>query len=267
MNSKTKKKYVDMLKNNEVSMEEIMQFTVKYVPERLFRYMGFGEYWKNNLINGEIHLSKPKEFNDPFDSVPFVDFRKFWNDTGSKILKENKGFCFELDGNTRLSDEYVLYKEMIDVTQEEMRVCCFTEQNESLLMWAHYADSHKGFCIEYNTSKIPDIIKQYIFPVNYQENIYNSTYDLCQNSNNMFNFLLFKNNIWKYEKEWRIAVYRKQITKDLNFSDYISSVFLGIKCEEKNKKEVCEWAEKKGINVYQERVNYDRFNIKMEQII
>ena len=69
MNSKTKKKYVDMLKNNDVSMEEIMQITVKYVPERLFRYMGFGEYWKNNLINGEIHLSKPKEFNDPFDSL------------------------------------------------------------------------------------------------------------------------------------------------------------------------------------------------------
>jgi len=32
------------------------------------------------------------------------------------------------------------------------RVACFTTNNQNLYMWAHYANSHKGYCVEYETN-------------------------------------------------------------------------------------------------------------------
>ena len=31
-----------------------------------------------------------------------------------------------------------------------MYITAFSENNKSLLMWSHYADSHKGICVEYS---------------------------------------------------------------------------------------------------------------------
>lgn len=34
------------------------------------------------------------------------------------------------------------------------RMACLTEENDNILMWSHYADSHKGFVIEYDTKSL-----------------------------------------------------------------------------------------------------------------
>src|SRR5579859_4649417 len=40
-----------------------------------------------------------------------------------------------------------------DQLMSQFRVCCFSEKHDNLLLWAHYAENHMGFCIEYD---IPD---------------------------------------------------------------------------------------------------------------
>lgn len=266
MNNKERKTYINMLNNNSIGINEIMNYTEKFVPSKLYRYMGFGDWWKVNLFKGKIHLSAPKDFNDPFDSVPFVDFKEFWQKYGNEMYQKNNGCALPLKEG--LTDEqcYPAFKEMIDFAQENMRVCCFTENKDSLLMWAHYANSHRGFCIEYNTEIMPSNIKKYILPVIYQHKIYNATHDFKYDENNAFNFLLFKSDDWEYEKEWRIAVYYKQISKELDFSKYISSVFLGINCDDKNKQEILHWSKSNGINVYQETIDYKGYNVVMKII-
>mgnify|MGYP002227506002 FL=1 len=48
--------------------------------------------------------------------------------------------------------------------QDTVLVGCFSERNDSLLMWSHYADEHRGLCIGYN---LHDLIKNYeLFPGN-----------------------------------------------------------------------------------------------------
>lgn len=54
-------------------------------------------------------------------------------------------------------------------------VACFSETNTSSLMWGHYAQSHKGFCLEYNfkpivgncTKKCNDILQCNNLMLNY----------------------------------------------------------------------------------------------------
>lgn len=66
-----------------------------------------------------------------------------------------------------------IHQEYVDLLKgkiEEFRVACFTESPYAMLMWAHYANSHKGFCIEY---EVPPYGEPYIqlfhslFPVIY----------------------------------------------------------------------------------------------------
>ena len=35
-------------------------------------------------------------------------------------------------------------------------ISCFSKRNDSILMWSHYADSHKGVCIEFEKPKLDD---------------------------------------------------------------------------------------------------------------
>lgn len=104
--------------------------------------------------------------------------------------------------------------ELINNIQTSTKICSFSavkpfgnEDNNNQLLWAHYGNSYKGFCIEYDTKNIKD--KLNIYPVNYSE-ILDITSFLNNAINNKETPPLFpyyiptrKNSIWKYEKEWR----------------------------------------------------------------
>ena len=49
------------------------------------------------------------------------------------------------------SFEEIVQRFYISIQAEEAKrqIACFSEQNSSTLMWGHYADCHKGFCLEY----------------------------------------------------------------------------------------------------------------------
>lgn len=53
--------------------------------------------------------------------------------------------------------EYQRYRKTLDDKMEEARskllVSCFSQRNDSILMWSHYADSHRGVCLEFDEPK------------------------------------------------------------------------------------------------------------------
>ena len=98
-------------------------------------------------------------------------------------------------------------------------VACFTEDVQSILMWSHYADSHKGFALEYDfrptlTNPLPRVG---LYPVIYSEERYDASVYLTWalftiNGIKSMNpdigaslkASLFKSKLWEYEKEWRM---------------------------------------------------------------
>jgi hypothetical protein len=83
----------------------------------------------------------------------------------------------------------------------------------SVLMWSHYSDSHKGFCIEYDFGVLTyaDLRKRLCHPVFYRKKITDATRWLAHTDmadfNNLFGqfICLIKSDEWQYEKEWRIV--------------------------------------------------------------
>lgn len=95
----------------------------------LFRkYCSYTVYLLENLLHEEIACVSPKLFNDPLDSYYLS------NDT--------------------------LLDRFSDIYPKEVRVACLnlSEKTDNslskgeMLMWAHYADAHKGISIEYEIS-------------------------------------------------------------------------------------------------------------------
>lgn len=67
-----------MLEDKNISYQQVRKFVFSNIPKRLYRYRKFDKYYMNN-ISGEVYLSYPCKFNDPFDSAIEIDYLKYTN--------------------------------------------------------------------------------------------------------------------------------------------------------------------------------------------
>lgn len=175
-----------------------------------------------------------------------------YSDAKRKVL-DNKSNDFKKNINRRLDDATQEIDDKVGKLKNiDIRVTCFSnfdrydEFYKQIVMWSHYADNHRGFCVEYDLSflkpennlKIHDrsfyedkdkylnernqaIIRAGIFPVEYTAKRINIPYSKLEkikieSSGNIFynsnideliyKTFLVKSANWNYEKEWRIIV-------------------------------------------------------------
>lgn len=103
--------------------------------------------------------------------------------------------------------------------QRDFRVSAFSETFESIIMWSHYANHHKGVCLKFAASSS---IAQRAMKVDYKDDLPRSIAsvdDWCDlllglgelDWNHLIeDYLLRKNPEWSYELEWRILVPRSK---------------------------------------------------------
>ena len=148
-------------------------------------------------------------------------------------------------------------------TFNSFRMACFTLTPFSVLMWSHYADNHRGFCIEYESSGISDENRHIygnLYPIIYTDkrtdlaNIYiESNTSSNYNSRNLWSMykygFLCKSLDWKYQKEWRLISYDKMITDENNCCKFfnIKKVYLGNKMSYDERKKIIGICKDKGI--------------------
>ncbi|WP_188563958.1 DUF2971 domain-containing protein [Hymenobacter frigidus] len=85
----------------------------------------------------------------------------------------------------------------------ENGVCCFTKDPKNILMWSHYADSHKGLCLKFDVLADPRSFFV-AFKVEYKEEypIWNHLREAEGQS--VTNLLITKASQWAYEQEYRV---------------------------------------------------------------
>ncbi len=92
-----------------------------------------------------------------------------------------------------------------------MGIACLSEEPDSILMWSHYANNHRGFCVAYNLLGLNQKLQFSAVPVLYtQDRVCLRSIPLDQDTLNKETMSLFiqsltsKSPEWSYEKEWRI---------------------------------------------------------------
>ncbi len=162
-------------------------------------------------------------------------------------------------------------------------ISCFSTSGwNNQLMWAHYANSYSGFCIEYDFSKISNYIGQIcqvkysqtrphltlrdIGIAGYDEAAVDKTVHCDVDLQAIFSKLLVKNNCWKYEEEWRIINFGEENTPIFINLPFISSITFGINMDPICKMMVMDVCKLRGISCFQLSIDSANYQLHREKI-
>jgi len=146
-------------------------------------------------------------------------------------------------------------QEIISHTQKSFKndgVFCSTTDFENLLMWAHYADQHRGAVLEFTPNKEKDSVFLASRKVTYSDErplLYASAQDMAlhgftmsseESTKLILDRLIFtKSREWKYEQEYRLFI-PSLIKEDQPFAplryhpEELTGIFLGCRTNEKH---------------------------------
>jgi len=125
----------------------------------LYKYRSFNNHGLQILTNSEIYFSSPEELNDPlecqFKRLP-VEKEIKRRLTEEELLLFNK--LSEKLYSERDTGNLVPIFQAIENISKQAGIFSLCQTNEDPLMWSHYADGHRGFCIGFNSSYFEDLI-------------------------------------------------------------------------------------------------------------
>ena len=160
-------------------------------------------------------------------------------------------------------------------------IACFSENVDSILMWSHYADSHKGFALEYDfRPTLEQPIKNVgLFPVVYSKERFDISDYIAWAFLRIIGFpakmpdmsasiknALWKSDVWAYEKEWRmIDSTPRDITDEkasaINYKPV--AIYYGRHMSGDDKRQLHEVAKEKGIKEYEMYLDYSSLKYEM----
>jgi len=120
----------------------------------LYKYRPINKYTKGVIEKGELFFQKASEFNDPFDC--FIDEIIDGNDEDWKNYLRGRNWNEEGIQKllTSIHNNQFDCKKFLNKnrSQNNFYVSCFSKEFDNILMWSHYADCHRGFCVGYNVT-------------------------------------------------------------------------------------------------------------------
>lgn len=282
----------------------------KYMPEVLYKYRSINQMNLNAFENNEIYLCSVSELNDLQECTLTIDYEQVRQHVYShftKPLKDKLGIDFILtpeDCQSRevlhkkilssielIPEKHLEYwmgvfsffdklfefkigefsKEVASIGNEIYRVCSFSAINNEPLLWAHYADSNRGFCLGYNFRILNNDLTELMLPVRYSETMLDvSKLIFTKNDKNIILDAITRKSIaWEYEKEWRLVMLadhedRKGQLLKVPYPQYL---YLGTKVGDYNRGRLIEIAETKNMEVYEILPNPTRFGFTSKRIL
>lgn len=203
-------------------------FRVPFPP--LYKYKALSEYAVNDIENNKFTLTSIGDFNDLFDGA----MHRFGTEAEQVAAAEQKWAKLEKNLiSAGLPDGFLTHDYMVNSFKNHYKVdsklkfreldylgtyigSLSTEDN-SILMWSHYAQNNSGICIEYDFNQLPPdyLLRNMIFPVSYSCKTIELSDLLNDKKGEIYQYpldaavlcaALSKANIWAYEHEWRIVL-------------------------------------------------------------
>lgn len=219
----------------------------QHLPARVYRYRRFDDNGLNlrSIRENEIWLSRALDLNDPFECGLTVDYTELdrklmpralarladkldlpeparthvlesrsWDELMERVVSHSPGNDAEkakkLEALRAVSEESQRLPalQLRHFFQQGTKIACFTTRHDSMPMWAHYAENHGGFCIEYATADFPDQHWKNLHPVLYSDSRVDFTPWLEPGQHSRFVAIVaasHKATEWSYEDEWRLV--------------------------------------------------------------
>jgi hypothetical protein len=196
------------------------------LPQRLYKYQPFNAQTLENLMQASVWFSAPINLNDPYDcdlagidtaKLTDADFQLALNYIRPHMTPEEEAQMCPDDVITPKFRETLIkhlegvFEEQREVRRQHRGIACFSEHSDDIVMWSHYANGHRGFCLEFDTQIKPFSTAK---PVNYDDRFpsvpirllftdHAAGHDEDDTDLLLEAFVLTKATCWTYEHEWR----------------------------------------------------------------
>lgn len=169
----------------------------------VYKYRPDNENTEKIITDKTLWFSSPRDFNDPFDCwVNCAEPKKEHIQniiSNSNLPNSVKSMC--LKGAPVYNKK--MMKKDIDIVLSKILICCFSEVKDNILMWSHYADSHKGLCFQFDMLASQDSFSL-VKKVEYVDSM--PLYDDSKDRLAIIEKVIQpKAENWAYEKEVRIV--------------------------------------------------------------
>jgi len=258
-------------------------------PSKFYKYKSFQtvkdvERAEQIICRHQIYFPPPISFNDPFDCRPSFTLeatrqemkedyirlsRKYGHKLSRKEMRKNIKDMFadpERDPR-RLIVPARMQDEETEYLTKRVGVLCMSAVNDDILMWSHYADCHKGICIEFDGENkfMAHAQKVQYAPERKAINPYRDDKKVS-----MEKALLTKSDHWKYENEWRLIRY-EQGPGTVDFRpENVTGVIFGAHVEPATIKKVQGWIKSRvspvTVELYRARADRKMFQIHIESL-
>jgi len=228
------------------------------LPECFYKYRSLStsenvERVEDILVNNRLYFAPLKSFNDPFEGRVRISY----NAAPTQKLNSLRNYAIQTHGlsdldasdwASRAIEGHIEIPEALSSLtlrngfRENGGFCTLSERNDDILMWAHYADGHKGICIELKPRTATHIkIFQSGVPVVYQSDFpVIDFYEDPPSHQSAIAATATKSDHWAYEKEWRLLCATAGIH---NLPEgVISGVIMGCAISDEHRTLVTEWA-------------------------
>lgn len=246
-----------------------------------FEFYGFRDvsvHSLNDLKNETISLCSPSLFNDPVDTAYFawMHYRKEEaKDTAElNYLEILEAAYNNVRARCLVRNIPLPYKEGVDYPVQ----LDFQREYANTVMWAHYANNHKGFCVKYvipssfTMTEPEDGRIIMLKPITYTERFPIMPFGTVSQDIQFKDAFLTKQRLWEYEHEHRLLYF------DVNGSSEfptpklpvgsIKAVYIGVKCTLENRAKILEALKNKpDVEVYEMQINsQDIYKLKAQKI-
>lgn len=254
------------------------------MPPILYKYRDYSnEYNRKTLFEFELFLASTSMFNDPYEgAIPFTYDPQDLTPENIFIKMRELAIAEHPDWTEGQIQEYCYEGQQKKLLQDDAHIEKFNETNRAdidktfgilsltpkplnYLMWSHYANSHKGFCIGFDTDILYELTQGGLGPVTYDEELpklrlFGDTLDFHRKQ------LATKSKVWEYEEEFRV-VKSNAAKKTIKYpKEMIKRIFLGCQMDFKKKNEIVAFAKQNGINCEIIETSLDKEEFKLNTL-
>ena len=259
----TNPEFYNKIINNELIDKDLNEF---------YKTVGQSKYGRN-LIDDEL---KKNNYNlNLFSSNDIISQLE-------KIAKMQKlDFDFVGLKENIQSEKDRMFSLLKETLSNKIRMTCFTNKNDNILMWSHYANKHNGICVKYDLKDCKELLYS-TFPVVYstkrpsisKNELLISSSETKVNEDKLLlllvKSLLTKSDEWKYEEEWRSIIPTENLISDNLKHKCIKAIYFGVKVEYSKISEIIDKLKEdidiRNIKFFKMNMDDSTYSIKEEEI-
>jgi hypothetical protein len=202
----------------------------KFDKDDIFKYGSLSDL-SRTLADTTLGFSKLSDYNDPFES----EFSTFLHMEDTEMRSNFMAPDVTKNHEPSAWGSYKRMKDWIISYFSSQRVTCFSRSPVEPLMWAHYADKHKGVCYCFDKTVFDEHYTS--GEVVYSSNLPKLHLEFGITKTNeveryLENIILTKSQAWAYEEEFRFYIPSNEPVHKFNPAA-LKFVILGMRSSEK----------------------------------